>query len=303
MYYTGFADEASPLMELQIQATKELGWNDIESRNIEGKNITDISDEQFEKVFEQLTEAGVKINCFGSAIANWQKQPRSDEDFQKSIDELSRAMPRMQRLGCTMVRGMSFAVAKDEQPDNAELEEIIFRKVNHLVKMCEDTGVIYLHENCMNYGGMSYLHTLKLLDNVKSPAFKLVFDTGNPVFTRRRVGAPPHPFQNAFEFYDNVKEFIHYIHIKDGVVNEDKGQIERPGVKFTFAGEGDGDVKAIMTDLLKNGYDGGISIEPHLAVVHHEQNGEQPDEKIRYANYVEYGRRFMQLMDEIRKDI
>jgi sugar phosphate isomerase/epimerase len=299
MYYTGFADEASPLIDIQIKATKELGWENIESRNIEGKNITDISDEKFEEVFGKLQDADVKINCFGSAVANWAKQPRSEEDFQLSIEELKRALPRMERLGCKMIRGMSFAVAKDEQPDSPELEKIIFNKVEYLAKMCEDAGVVYLHENCMNYGGMSYEHTLRLIENVKSPAFKLVFDTGNPVFTHRRIGKAPYALQNAYEFYANVKEFIHYVHIKDGIATWDKGQGERPEIKFTYAGEGAGFVRQIVQDLLKNGYDGGFSMEPHLAVVHHESDQQTTDEDIRYNNYIEYGKRFMQLVKEV----
>ncbi|MFC1976460.1 sugar phosphate isomerase/epimerase, partial [Chloroflexota bacterium] len=71
MYYTGFADEAGASIDVQIKATKELGWSNIESRSIDGINLTDISDEKFEEVVEKLAEAGIKINCFGSAIANW----------------------------------------------------------------------------------------------------------------------------------------------------------------------------------------------------------------------------------------
>ena len=44
MYLTGFADEAAQDLATQIKATKELGWNAIESRNINGKNIHDISE-------------------------------------------------------------------------------------------------------------------------------------------------------------------------------------------------------------------------------------------------------------------
>ena len=65
MYYTGFADEASQDLKLQIAATKELGWQYIESRNIGGTNIHNITDEQFDQVYSQLNESGIKINCFG----------------------------------------------------------------------------------------------------------------------------------------------------------------------------------------------------------------------------------------------
>ena len=40
-------------------------------------------------------------------------------------------------------------------------------------------------------------------------------------------------------------------------------------------------------------------MEPHMAVVHHENPG-RTDAEARFANYVEYGRRFMKLMDKVR---
>jgi sugar phosphate isomerase/epimerase len=300
MYYTGFADEAGASIDVQIEATKELGWLSIESRNIDGVNLTDISDEKFDEVTQKLADAGITINCFGSAIANWSRDPRKDEDFQYSVEALKRAIPRMQTLGTEMLRGMSFAVVRDAEPDSPELEKLVFEKVNHLVKMCEDGGVFYMHENCMNYGGMSHEHTLKLLDNVKSPNFKLVFDTANPVFTDRRIGPKPYRKQSSWEFYSNVKEFVEYVHIKDAHYIGESGGIF-PRTEHVFPGEGDGDVEKIVKDLLTNGYDGGLSIEPHLAVVFHDDSVQSADD-VRYNNYVEYGRRFMQLVAKIETD-
>ena len=216
MFLTGFADEAGWELSTQIKATKELGWKYIESRGINKKNLATLTDAEFEEVCQQLAEAGVEINCYGSAVANWAKDPRKDEDFQKSKEELLAAIPRMQKLGIKMLRGMSFATPEDVEPDNPELEKIIFAKVTELVKICENEGIIYGHENCMNYGGLSHLHTLKLLDNVKSPALKLIYDTGNPVFNYRRIGQAPYALQSSWEFYRNVREFITYVHIKDG---------------------------------------------------------------------------------------
>jgi sugar phosphate isomerase/epimerase len=299
MYYTGFADEAGASIDVQIKATKALGWSRIEARNVDGVNLTDISDAQFDEVCQKLADAGVSINCFGSAIANWSRDPRKDEDFEYSVAALKRAIPRMQTLGAKMLRGMSFAVPKDVKPDSPELEVIIFEKVNHLVKLCEDGGVLYMHENCMNYGGMSHEHTLKLLDNVKSSHFKLVFDTANPVFTDRRIGPKPYRKQSSWEFYFNVKEFVEYIHIKDAHYFGESDDIF-PKTEHVFPGDGDGDVVKIVTDLLENGYDGGLSIEPHLAVVFHDDSVQSADD-VRYDNYVEYGKRFMQLVVNIQE--
>jgi len=296
MFLTGFADEAGADFAVQIKATKELGWKYIETRNINGKNLATLTDAEFDKVCEQLDEAGVQINCFGSEIANWGKNPRKDADFEASLKELNDALPRMKKLGIKLVRGMSFASPPaDEAPDSPELEKIIFKKVRQLVEICADNGIIYGHENCMNYGGLSYVHTLRLLEGVNHDNLKLIFDTGNPCFNYRWIGQPPFPLQSSWEFYRNVREHVVYVHIKDGIALPGEDCMKRPECKFTYAGFGNGDVRAIVTDLLENGYDGGFSMEPHLAVVFHDDKP-QAESDVRYQNYVSYGRKFEALL-------
>jgi sugar phosphate isomerase/epimerase len=296
-YYSGFADEAGADIDTQIRATRELGWSAIEARDISKVNITDISDAEFDKVCEKLDAAGIRIDCFGSTVANWGKDPRSQEDFEASVTSLKRAIPRMKRLGTTMIRGMSFAVVRDEMPDSPQLEKVIFEKMRKLVAICEDGGVTYVHENCANYGGLSHQHTLKLLEAVQSPNFRLVFDPGNTVGSDRRIGRPPFAKQDSYEFYWQVKEYIVRVHIKDAIFEKDGVGIF-PERQHTFPGEGQGEVRRILTDLIESGYSGALSIEPHLSVVFHDQSVQSP-ENIRYENYVEYGRRLMRLVDNL----
>ncbi|MBN1922386.1 MAG: sugar phosphate isomerase/epimerase [Anaerolineae bacterium] len=289
MYLTGFADEAASDIAGQIRATQALGWTAIESRNVDGVNLHDLSDEAFDRVAEALAEAGVSVNCFGSAIANWGKSVL--DPFEITLAEVKRAIPRMQRLVTPLIRIMSYAVFPDRDPDD-QLEGERFRRMRLIHSMFTDAGLTPVHENCMNYGGMSWQHTLRLLDAV--PGLQLVFDTGNPVFTDDRSKPKPYPKQSAWEFYTHVKEHIAYIHIKDGVWDPVVEQ-----VTYTYPGEGQGDVRRILTDLLASGYDGGISIEPHMTMVHHHGGGAAPDDQ-RFENYVTYGRRLEQLLAEIR---
>ncbi len=303
MFFTGFADEAGKPFADQIEATRRLGWKFIECRAIGTGTLSTISEAEFEAMLGMLNASGIAVNCFGSGIANWGKSPRSEEDFQASRKELLDALPRMKKLGTKLLRGMSFKLLPGEVFDSPELEAIIFRKVNELVKICEDNGIVYGHENCMNYAGQSHIHTLRLLDNVKSKALTLIYDTGNPVFTFRRLGAEPYPLQSSWEFYSKVREFVGYIHIKDGVPEYLEDGTVKP--HFCFAGDGCGDVRAIVIDLLKRGYDGGFSMEPHIATVFHaDDNPEDSDvqRKRKLETYVEYGKRFEKLLAECRAE-
>ncbi len=300
MYYTGFADEAASDVAGQIAATQALGWENIESRNIPGGNLHDVPEDVFEKAADEFDAAGIRINCFGSAVANWACDPLKDEDFRKTREQLKRALTRMKRLNCKMIRGMSFVAQWKRPAFDPEIEKQVFCKVNELVRMCEEADVLYLHENCNNYGGMSWKHTLKLLENVQSPNFKLVFDTGNPVLNFDRSGGDAlEKVQDAFVFYKNVREFIAYVHIKDAVFLENDPNGGFAKARFTFPGEGEGKVREIVTDLLKNGYDGGFSMEPHMVQVFHDSNMEEKNRE-RMENYIEYGKRFMKLVEEVK---
>ena len=286
MYYTGFADEASRGLDGQIAATKELGWNCIESRAIDGVNIHDLSDADFDVAAGKLEDAGIQVNCFGSAIANWAK--KITDPFDSSLAEARRAIPRMQRLGTKPIRIMSFARLDDREPDD-QMEDERFRRVRTLTQMFLDAGIQPVHENCMNYGGMGWPFTLRLLENV--PGLKLVYDTGNPVFTDDKAKPKPYPKQSSWEFYSHVRDFIAYVHIKDGVFDHATGK-----TTYTWPGEGDGDVVRIVEDLIARGYDGGFSMEPHMALVFHDANVTAQAQAM-HDNYVEYGRRFMAIVE------
>ena len=220
MYLTGFADEAAQDLAGQIRATRALGWNAIESRGIDGTNIHDLPEDAFERACGQLDEAGVHINCFGSAIANWGK--KVDDPFDITLAEIDRAIPRMQRLGTKLIRIMSYA--RRDGDDQREAER--FRRLGEVVQRFTDGGITPVHENCMNYGGMSWRHTLKMLDAV--PGLKLVYDTGNPVITKdySKGGTD---YQDPWEFYSNVRPHIAYVHIKDVVMEGDREEYRYPG--------------------------------------------------------------------------
>ena len=56
MFLTGFADEAGANFATQIKATKELRWKNIETRNINGKNLATLTDAEFDQICEMLDE-------------------------------------------------------------------------------------------------------------------------------------------------------------------------------------------------------------------------------------------------------
>lgn len=279
MFFSGIADEAGPDLATQIRAHEELGWDHIELRQVDGENVTALPDDRFDDLCEILSEAGMKVSCFASAIANWARPITCDPQI--DLGDLERAIPRMRALGTPFIRVMSYPNDPDAPLSEGAWREEAIRRVGNLARVAEEGGVTLVHENCSGWGGLSAENSTILLGEVDSPALKLVFDTGNPV----TYG------QDAWDYYKAVEPDIVYVHVKDG---------SRAGGKevYTYCGEGEGQVARIVQDLLGNGYSGGLSIEPHLAAVIHSGQEASSGERL-YATYTEYGRRLMKIVEEM----
>ena len=283
MYLTGFADEVSSNIEDQIRVTKELGWNAIEARSIGESNIHDISDADFENVCKALLDNGIHINCFGSTIANWSK--KISDPFEISLQEVERTISRMQRLNVKLVRIMSYSRCTGSE----QYAEERFRRLKVICDKFLEAGITPLHENCMNYGGMSWMHTLELIDNISG--LRLVFDTGNPVISKDYSKTEDRK-QDSLEFFKKIHEHVEHIHIKDAFLDGDKEC-------FVFPGEGDAKIVDILKELKHMNYNGGISIEPHMASVFHDPDAGVASFEESYKIYIEYGKRLMGLLENI----
>ena len=296
---TGIADEAGASLDVQIQAHQELGWDSIESRVVEFDgvkgNLHEIPDATFDKVVARLAEKNMKVSGFGSLIGNWAK--KITDDFSITEAEIGRAIPRMQRLGAQLIRVMSYAVCKNDA--GADLEEQFaderIKRMRNINQRFADAGITVLHENCMNWGGMSPTFVQRMAEAV--PGMKWVFDTGNPVFIDDR-DKPGHK-QDAGEMYQAVKPFLAHVHVKDGIWDKTKND-----AVYTFPGEGEGQTERIMKDLVETGYNGYISIEPHVAVVFHgagAADGLSPEQKAKeqYDSYIKYGRMLEALLTKV----
>lgn len=289
MKLSGFTDEAARDLAGQIKVSQELGWPYLSARMINGTSIHDLPEADFEKICEEMETANVKVAEFGTLIGSWSKS--IDSDWAITLGEINRCIPRMQRLGVQYARIMSYA--QNEWGSNQQEAER-FRRLRAITQRFQDAGLTALHENCMNWGGFSADHTLRLLDEV--PGLKLVFDTGNPIFQRDRSKDAPYPWQNALEFYQKVKHAIAHIHIKDAIMHAEEGEPE-----YTFAGEGQGHISEILKDLIANNYDGFIAIEPHIGKVFHLKD-QEPNPDREYQLYLEYGRRFENLVEKLKNE-
>ncbi len=260
---SGIADEAGQDIQTQIRAHQELGWELIDLRAVDGAMITDLPDEKFDQVHAAIEESGLRVANFASGICCWGRSVR--DDFNLDLNEMKRAIPRMQRMNCKTIRVMSCPHGQDKSVPEDEFKAKVIRRLKVLARMAEDAGLLLVHENAGGWAGSNPARQLEMLELVNSPSLQLLFDMGN--------------FPNAeacWACFEQIRPFIYYLHIKD-----------RTSEGCTYAGEGFIPVARILSDLVQHGYDGVASIEPHIAAMHH--TGQTSSAKVLYPTYIRAG--------------
>ncbi|WP_309397936.1 sugar phosphate isomerase/epimerase family protein [Cerasicoccus maritimus] len=293
--FAGIGDEAGDPIEKQIQAIRELGWSHIELRSVNQKDITALGDADFEHVCRVLEGAEIKVCGVGSGIANWSRDAALD--LQKDLKDAEVLIPRMQRLKAPYVRLMSYKI----DGDATSLESLNAKlRIENLKVVCQlflDAGITPLHENCFNYGGLGVAQTLELLEAI--PGLGLIFDTGNPLLSPdlTQLG-PPYPRQEAWKVWEQVRDYVRHVHIKDSVCyGELPTNFHFMATQYAYPGAGDADVARILNDLARRGYDGIVSIEPHIADVFHADVTDcEAAWEHKYQVFLNYGRRLMDLV-------
>lgn len=117
--------------------------------------------------------------------------------------------------------------------------------MDKLVQFASSRNLVLLHENEKGIYGDVGARCLDLMKNFYSEAFGCTFDFANFV----QCG------QDAMEAYEMLKNYISYVHVKDA--------IKKDGV-VVLPGDGDGKLGEILEKLHQRGYQGYLSLEPHL---------------------------------------
>ena len=237
---SGFADEISPSLDKQIEVIKKLGISHIEMRGVNGKGLVEYPLDEVKKIKEKLDENGISLSAVGSPIGKIQITDPFEEHFElfKHTVEIAKIMET------PYIRMFSFFMPEGEEPEKYKDE--VFRRLGMFIEYAKQQDVILLHENEKEIYGDVAVRCKEILDDFVCDNFHAVFDFANFVQCK----------QDTKEAYEMLKPYISYIHIKDAMWESGK---------VVPAGYGDGNVKEILADLVKNGYNGVFSLEPHLA--------------------------------------
>ncbi len=236
---SGFSDEISPDFKEQLKQINNLGIGYIEIRGVNGRNITEHSIEEVKELKRQLDEADIKVSAIGSPLG----KINIDDSFEPHFKLFKHTVEIAKVLETKYIRLFSFFL------DTAKVEEYraeVMRRIKEFCNYVKGSDIVLLHENEKGIYGDTAERCLEIFKTMNSRNFKLIFDPAN--FVQCSVETFPHAF-------NMLKNFVVYMHIKDA--RKEDGEV-------VPSGYGDGHIQEILARLHKRGYEGFLSLEPHL---------------------------------------
>jgi 3-dehydroshikimate dehydratase len=237
---SGFTDEISPDLDAQLDVLQELDIKHLELRGVWGKNVLALDDAEVQTTKRKLDERGIRVSAIGSPIG----KIRIDDPFEPHVQAFRRALDLAELFGSPYIRIFSFFVP-DGQAD--AFRAPVMERLGALLAQARGHPVVLLHENERHIYGDIPRRCQDIHRTLDSAQLRMTFDPANFVMCGVR------PFS---EGYGLLKDYIDYVHIKDGLMSQQR---------VVPAGKGDGEVKELLTALKARGFDGFLSLEPHLS--------------------------------------
>ena len=249
---TGFADEIDSALSVQMDVLDRLDIHYIETRGIDGKNISEYTPAEAKTIHARLADRGFAVSALGSPIG----KIGVNDPFAPHLDNFRRLIDVAHELDTRYIRMFSFYTPQGEDP--AACRDEVMQRLSALVEANRGSGVTLLHENEKAIYGDTPERCLDILKTFDGEIL-CTYDPSNFV----QCGVDN---EAAFRM---LAPYIRYLHVKDSVYVHNSERVdhgfENVSDAHRPAGQGDGKVAWILSQLAQSGYEGFASIEPHLS--------------------------------------
>jgi len=259
-------DEISADPETAIELGTQWGINDFELRGFFTDRVPVFSSYQRKHLQDVLKAYGARIIAIGpglfkipfpariasGASLSWLDKAEYDrwEQSQRLVDyHLNELLPQSldyaNELGAHLVLIFGFdrsGAPAGKAPDG--VLECLFKAAER----AKAANLKLVIENEAGFWADTGEHTSRIVRSINHPALGVNWDPGNAFF----AGDVPYP-----DGFSAVGDKVQHVHYKDAARDEQ-------GKPF-YCNEGDIDWKGQIQHLLKDGYDGYISIETHMS--------------------------------------
>lgn len=239
--FSAFGDEVADDLATQLDVLAAEDIHHLEFRGAWGRNVLDLDSAALARAADLLRARGFAVSAIGSPIGKSRLIRRPAYE----LGRLERAIAAADRLDTRLIRVFSFYV---RPADAARRRQAVLDRLGALVERAAHTGVLLLLENETRLYADLPARCLDLVRTIDLPALRLAFDPAN------FVQAGIRPMTDAWPL---LADYVTHLHIKDADLAT--GAV-RP------AGEGDGELPALLHALVTRGYRGYLTLEPHLKV-------------------------------------
>ncbi|PQV64840.1 Sugar phosphate isomerase/epimerase [Abditibacterium utsteinense] len=235
---SAFADEAAPSCNAQIAALARAGLKRLDLRSIDGHNISDLPSDVARKVKNSLDDSRVTVQMLGSPLGKIDIA----EDFNADLQKLRHIGEVAQILGCQAVRIFSYYNA--HSVSHAEWMAKSLARLEQLRDEAKNLGLVLFHENERHIFGDLGDDVLQIAA-LRDANFQLIFDFDN--YNQSQ--------EDVWQTWQKLADVTDSFHIKDSTSEN----------QHVPAGQGSGQIPAILADAVKRGWSGPLSVEPHLS--------------------------------------
>lgn len=250
-------DEISEDFDHALSVCTELGIRHLELRSIWNKSVVDLDPADLEKVKSKVTNGGFTVVSIASpflkthlsgeiAPAAGNTHSASSATRAQQGEVLERTLHAAHVLDASIVRTFSFWRLDDPEAARDEILEELTQATATVNAAGKLLGLENEHACNIATGAESKWY----LDRIANPVFGLIWDPGNEA----ALGQNPVPAG-----YEAVKDRVHHVHLKDAISFDD-------GAGFTAVGDGAIDYIQQFQLLIRDRYEGVISIETHYRI-------------------------------------
>jgi sugar phosphate isomerase/epimerase len=241
--FSAFADEISSDPEEQVAVLRQFGIRHLDLRGAWNKSIMDLTESDLDRLGRILADSGVGVAAIGSPIG----KSTIDKPPEYELKRLKHACELAQRFRSHFIRIFSF-YPPEGKPIVAFRQQVFERMASWVEYVTSaHPGLVLAHENESGIYGDLPNRCEEICSRFAGPGFTGCFDFAN--FIHDGVDQP---YESAWK---PLKPYIGYFHLKD----------YKSGAHPVPLGEGNGEVERILGDAAASGYDGFLSLEPHLA--------------------------------------
>jgi L-ribulose-5-phosphate 3-epimerase len=250
-------DEITQDFEQALRWANGFGLKWVELRFLWNKYVTDLSNDEVKKAIDLLAKHSLKVSVVDSAyfktllpgteskFAGGKSDPLQS-DFSQQNGILERAIARAKDFATDKVRIFAFLRVADPRT----VFDRVAKELDRTAGIAKNAGVRLVLENEFSCNVATGQEGAEMLKAVKSSALGLNWDPGNA------YDAGETPFPNGYEALDKKRTW--HMHLKDAAPGVKPGESQWKPV-----GAGKIDYLGQFRALIKNGYEGTMSLETH----------------------------------------